>query len=80
MLRAPTSAPPPALVLALIPAIALASAQAPPFVSAVAPASAKLITKYINVDLQRAIQLALNLFVQGQQQAQSQIALLESCK
>ena len=37
-------------------------------------ASAKLVAKYTNADLQRAIKLALKLFVQGQQQAQSQIA------
>ena len=39
-------------------------------------APAKLVAKYTNTDLQRATKLALELFVQGQQQAQSQIAPL----
>ena len=38
------------------------------------PTPAKLVAKYTNSDLQRATKLALHLFVQGQQQVQSQIA------
>ena len=37
-------------------------------------APAKVVAKYTDADLQQAIQLALKLFVQGQQQAQSRIA------
>ena len=43
---------------------------------ALPPAPAKLVAKYIDANLQRVTQLALESFVQGQQQAQSQIALL----
>ena len=38
-------------------------------------ALAKLVAKYTDADLQQAIKLALKSFVQGQQQAQSKIAL-----
>ena len=37
-------------------------------------ASVELVAKYTNTDLQKAIKLALKLFVQGQQQVQSQMA------
>ena len=37
-------------------------------------APTKFVAKYTNANLQRAIKLALKLFVQGQQQAQSQMA------
>ena len=45
-------------------------------------APAKLVVKYTNANLQRATTLALEFFIQGQQQAQSQMACpaLESCK
>ena len=44
--------------------------------SALSLAPTQLVAKYTNVDLQKNIKLALELFVQGQQQAQSQIDLL----
>ena len=46
----------------------LNTASAPPL------APAELVAKYTNADMQQAIKLALELFVQDQQQAQSQIA------
>ena len=46
-------------------------------IPAPAPSSApaKLVDKYTNANLQRATKLALELFVQGQQEVQSQMAL-----
>lgn len=42
-----------------------------PTFSAVLPTSSLFVVKYTNKDLQRAIKLALKLFVQGEKQAQT---------
>ena len=54
----------------------LAVSRVPTPAPAPPPAPAKLVAKYTNADLQRATKLALKLFIQGQQQAQSQMAPL----
>ena len=48
----------------------------------VVPAPTEAVAKYIDKDVQKTTQLALNLFIQGQEQAQNQVAIpaLKLCK